>query len=65
MAVFHFSISIPETMQVSDEALDVMQNKLKGIFETKSGFGDERVQSKLLEKHFKVCVKAHLCEISS
>jgi Ca2+-binding EF-hand superfamily protein len=36
-----------------DARVDALQAKLREIFEVKSGYKDEKVQAKLLEKHFK------------
>lgn len=38
-----------------EQKLDQIQDKLRNIFEAKSGFKDEAAQARLMEKHFKVC----------
>ncbi|KAF0682957.1 Aste57867_24970 [Aphanomyces stellatus] len=36
-----------------EERVDAIQDKLRAIFEVKSGYGEEATQAKLLEKHFR------------
>lgn len=41
---------------MNDQVIDQMQDRLRSIFEIKSGYKDEAAQARLLEKHFKVSV---------